>query len=283
MKEALFYKKLDPNRVSCLVCPHLCIIPENETGKCQVRKNIGGILYSLNYGQVSALAVDPIEKKPLHFWRPESQILSVGSYGCNMSCQFCQNFSISQYKPTLSEMTPKDIVQKAKELSLEAIAYTYNEPTVFYEMVLETAMLAKQDGIANVLVTNGFINPEPLAQLMPYIDAANVDVKTYDHLLYGSVCEGNLDAVLSTIQQLVVHNIHVEVTCLLVPGLFEDLGRIEIFFKDLRQLAGDVPLHLSRYYPRYLYKAPATDLAKMREIQYVAQKFFSYAQLGNVY
>ena len=248
----------------------------------EYEKNRDGILYSLNYGQVSALAVDPIEKKPLHFWRPGSHILSVGTYGCNMSCRFCQNFDISQNKPVLTAVKPEAIVQEAKRLALEAIAYTYNEPTVFYEMVLETAMMAKQYGIANVLVTNGFINPEPLEQLMPYIDAVNVDVKTYDKSLYRSVCEGELDAVLSTVKRLIDKQIHVELTCLLVPGLFEDLERVDSFFKNLRHLAGDVPLHLSRYYPKYLYKEPATDIAKMYEIQYIAQKYFSYVKLGNI-
>ncbi len=282
MKEALFYKKLESNKVSCLLCPHFCILKEDEIGKCRVRKNEEGILYSLNYGQVSTLAVDPIEKKPLHFWRPGSQILSVGTYGCNMSCPFCQNFDISQNKPVLATITPEAIVQEANRLSLEAIAYTYNEPTVFYEMVLETAMLGKLSGMANVLVTNGFINPEPLEQLLPYIDAVNVDVKTYDKSLYRSVCEGELDAVLSTVKRLVAQDIHVELTCLLVPGLFEDLQRVESFFKNLRHIAGDVPLHLSRYYPKYLYKEPATDIEKMYEIQYIAQKYFAYAKLGNV-
>lgn len=283
MKEALFYKKLESNQVSCELCPHHCIVAPNETGRCNVRKNIEGRLYSLNYGKVSGLAVDPVEKKPLHFWRPGSQILSFGTFGCNMSCKFCQNFDISQNVPNYQIVMPEDIVTEAERLSLQAIAYTYNEPTVFYEMMLETAILAKKKGIANVLVSNGFINPKPLKKLIPYLDAANIDVKTYDKGLYRAVCSGELDPVLSTVKLLTQEKIHTELTCLLVPGLFEDLTLVEAFFKNLRDVAGDVPIHLSRYFPRYLYQEPPTDIGKMLEIQYIVQKYFSYAKLGNIY
>lgn len=283
MKEALFYKKLESNQVSCELCPHHCTLELNQIGKCNVRKNIDGILYSLNYGKVSGVAVDPIEKKPLHFWRPGSQILSFGTFGCNMSCKFCQNFDISQNIPNYQNIMPEEIVNEAQRLSLEAIAYTYNEPTVYYEMVIETAILAKKKGIANVLVSNGFINLKPLKKLMPYLDAANIDVKTYDKGLYRAICSGELEPVLNTIKHLVKEKIHVELTCLLVPGLFEDLALVEVFFKGLRDIAGDAPLHLSRYFPRYLYKEPPTDIGKMLEIQYIAQKYFSYAKLGNIY
>lgn len=282
MKEAAYYSQLDSGNVKCELCPHSCILKEEAVGRCHVRQNKGGKLYTLNYGKVTGIAIDPIEKKPLHFWRPGSQILSFGTFGCNMSCKFCQNFNISQKASEYAVWTPDDIVNEAKNLKIEAIAYTYNEPTVYYEMVYDTATLAKQNGIANVLVTNGFINEEPLLELLPLIDAMNIDVKTYSSSIYKMICGGDLEPVMRTAEIAVKHKVHVELTCLLVPGLFDDLSEVELLFKHIRDRVGDVPLHLSRYFPKYMYTEPSTEISRMLEVQYIAHKYFSYAKLGNV-
>jgi pyruvate formate lyase activating enzyme len=237
-----------------------------------------------------------------------SKILSFGSIGCNFKCGFCQNCDISKefVLPTIEkddineldknepayrintqlsnykQMTPQDIINATHHYGLISIAYTYNEPTVFYEMVYETAMLAHENGLSNVLVTNGYINEEPFKLLAPFIDAMNIDVKTYDQHLYRSVCGGDLDSVLNTIRLAIDYNIHIELTCLIVPSLFKDKKLIQQFFRELYDVSGDAYLHLSRYFPRYLYEEKATDIGYMMQIKEMALVYFSHVYLGNV-
>ncbi len=293
LKRAMFWsadKGISGGDVLCELCPHFCRLGDGQTGFCKVRKNIGGVLYSLNYGVISSIAIDPIEKKPLYRFYPGSSILSIGSVGCNFACQFCQNYTISkefELHPEINvnryeRVDPQDIIDLTRREGLNQIAFTYNEPTVFYELVYETAILAKKANIRVVLVTNGFINEEPFLKLMPYIDGMNIDVKTYDEGLYRKKIHGGLEPVLQTIKLAVREGIHLEVTCLVVPNLFEDEKLSEGLFSRLYETAGDVVLHLSRYFPRYHYDEPATDIQHMMRLQKVARKYFTYVYLGNI-
>ena len=216
MKEALFYQALADKKVKCLLCPHGCIVSPDKTGFCGVRQNKQGKLYSLIYGQITSLASDPIEKKPLYHYHPGEYILSLGTKGCNLACLFCQNWSISQNPDALLEpISCEQIIKQAKRDKSFGIAYTYNEPFIWYEFVLDTAILAKSQGLENVLVTNGYINPEPLDKILPYIDAMNIDLKSIDNEFYQKFCKGQLEPVLATIKS--AHQAcHIELTNLII-------------------------------------------------------------------
>ncbi len=202
MKEAKFYRKTDSNNLKCTLCPHECSIKNGQYGLCKVRKNIEGKLYSLNYAKISALAMDPVEKKPLYHYYPGSNILSVGTYGCNFKCSFCQNWQISQNKPPLKDIRPEELVEIAKNRNSIGIAYTYSEPSVWYEFVYETAKLARKRNLKNVLITNGFINKKALVDLLPYIDAVNVDLKAFNDEFYHEQAVGQLQPVLDNIKYI---------------------------------------------------------------------------------
>ncbi|HPU08203.1 MAG TPA: AmmeMemoRadiSam system radical SAM enzyme, partial [Candidatus Atribacteria bacterium] len=203
MKVAHFFTNLENNRVQCLLCPHQCIIAEGRRGTCRVRKNEGGILYAQTYGKISSLALDPIEKKPLYHFYPGREILSVGSVGCNLHCSFCQNWSISQASPenfSLREANPEDLASLAHRNGSIGLSYTYNEPFIWWEFVYDTAQLVQKKGLKNVLVTNGYVEEEPLRELLPWIDALNVDLKSMDDDFYRHYCGGTLSPVLRTIE-----------------------------------------------------------------------------------
>ncbi|NDL67402.1 radical SAM protein [Anaerotalea alkaliphila] len=291
MHEAMYYEKTTGG-VRCLLCPHRCRIPEGKNGLCGVRRAEGGSLYTLNYGKLSAIHVDPIEKKPLACWRPGSMIFSVGSFGCNMACPFCQNHEISKGRPRTSYHTPDGIVATIRGLDLDSIAYTYNEPTVYYEWMLDTARAAKQAGIANVMVTNGLICSEPLQEILPLMDAFNIDLKTWSDGLYRKLGGTTVEDVLQTIGTAAAAS-HVEVTLLIVPGFYYDpakgprdqqpaLEAIEGLLERLRQAAPDVVLHITRYFPCYHMEEPATDVGYMLQVQETARKYFDTVLLGNV-
>lgn len=280
MREAMFYEKVN-GRTICHLCPNNCIIKLGEKGICGTRVHIDEKLYAANYGIVTGIHVDPIEKKPLANWNPGTEILSVGSYGCNLRCPFCQNHELVEQNIGGIKLTPEAIVAQAISQNLSYIAYTYNEPTVFYEMVFDTAKLAHSKGIKNVLVTNGYINHEPLEALMPYIDALNVDVKSYDDRKFLSMCGGRLEPVVRNIQ-FAMKTAHVEVTMLLVPELYGDMDELDKFGRWLSLTIGDVPVHLSRYFPRHKHDEPATDIDFMLEARKKLQSYFSHVYLGNV-
>lgn len=280
MREAMFYEKQN-ERALCQLCPNKCIIKEGYKGICGTRVHKDGKLYAENYGQVSGIMIDPIEKKPLAHWRQGTDVLSFGSYGCNLKCPFCQNHSISKGKPSVISLQPDAIVAQTISYDLEAIAYTYNEPTVFYEMVYDTAKLAHLKGLKNVLVTNGYINTEPLLKLLPFIDAMNVDVKTYDDQQMLELCGGRLSTVIETIKRSKVM-CHVEITMLIVPGLNDDILEMTKFAKWLFGEVGDLVIHVSRYFPRYEYDLPATDIDLMIRMQKAVKQYFTNVYLGNV-
>jgi pyruvate formate lyase activating enzyme len=283
MREALYYKQ-QGEKVVCSLCPRACLIGEGQAGFCRVRQNRNNILYTTNYARCAAIALDPIEKKPLYHFFPGSLILSLGTWGCNFSCQFCQNWQLAQSQPETGELLPNEAVKKALRLKPEGnigLAYTYSEPSVWYEYILDTASLAKEAGLKNVLVTNGYINEKPLLELLPYIDAMNIDVKAFKNDFYREYCAGQLSAVKHTVE-LAARHCHVEITTLVIPGLNEEPEEIGALAKWLAGINPDIPLHLSRYFPRYKMKIPPTSKESLMRAQEAAQDYLKYVYLGNI-
>ncbi|MGV8980858.1 AmmeMemoRadiSam system radical SAM enzyme [Clostridium sp.] len=282
-KQALFYENRG-DKVSCKLCPHNCLIAAGEHGKCNVRVNRGGILYTINYGEITSMAQDPIEKKPLYHFKPGGNILSVGSFGCNFSCGFCQNHSISQGRANSEYIPPEKLVELCKSIEGNiGIAFTYNEPSIWYEYVYNTSKLLKESlkEVSTVLVTNGYIKEEPLRKLIPYVDAMNIDLKAYNNKYYRDICGGSVKPVMDTIR-VASKECHVEVTTLLVNGENDsalEIGEIASFIASINK---DIPLHLSRYFPNYKMKNPATELEVMYEDTEIAKKHLNYVYMGNV-
>lgn len=282
MKEAMYYKKLDEKRVQCFLCPHNCNIGEGNRGACRVRKNVGGILYSLNYNRISSIAMDPVEKKPLYHFYPGSYILSAGTIGCNLKCSFCQNYQIAQNDATTEEITPEGLVSIAEEQRDNiGVAYTYNEPSIWYEFVVESARLVKLRGLKNVLVTNGFISEEPLKNLLPYIDAMNIDVKGFTEKYYREVCKGILEPVKRTVE-IASKRCHVEITTLVVTDLNDSIEEIGEISKWISSLNKDIPLHLSRYFPNYKLSNDPTPVSTLMAASEEAKKHLNYVYVGNI-
>lgn len=282
LKECLFYEKKDHNAVRCVLCPQYCLIENGYTGFCNARHNKNGVLYSQNYGIVTAYGIDPIEKKPLSNFYPGSKILSIGSYGCNLKCPFCQNYSISQQKKEGVSTTPQNIVDIAThEKNNLGIAFTYNEPMIWYEFVLETAKLNKMKGKKNVLVTNGYINEEPLKELLPFVDAMNIDLKGMSDQYYKEICQGRLQPVLDTIKTS-CKQVHVEITTLLVTDNIDDMDQVKAIAKWLSDIDSEIPLHLSRYFPRYHFDKPATEIDFMKKAKLEADKYLKNVYMGNI-
>jgi len=285
-RKAMYFEKIENGKVHCYLCPHNCIISPEKVGMCRVRQNIDGELYSLNYGKITSIALDPIEKKPLYHFHPGSKILSAGTFGCNLKCSFCQNWTIAHDIPESFEITPSRLVQETEKNVSEGnigIAYTYNEPSIWYEFVYETSKLIKGKGLLNVLVTNGFINSEPLENLMPYIDAMNIDVKAFNSSFYKDVCKGDgaLEYIKSTIEQA-SQKCHLEVTTLVIPELNDSMDEIGELAKWLASISKDIVLHLSRYFPNYRMNKPATPLKTLNAAAEKASHYLRYVYLGNV-
>jgi len=291
MKEAMFYRQLENSRVVCELCPHFCKLKENQIGICGVRKNISGKLHSLVYGKAIAVHVDPIEKKPLFHVAPGSQSFSMSTVGCNFHCKFCQNHDISQVKIVddmsrfSRELNPDELVTIAKQNSCISIAYTYTEPTIYFEYAYDTAKIAHNSGILNVFVTNGYINPEPLQFIQEYLDAANVDLKSYSENFYKKLVGAKLAPVLETLKLMKKLNIWIEVTTLVIPDendSEQELAAIASFIKN--ELGAETPWHISRFYPNYQLTdhppTPVSTLNKAREIGF--DEGLRYVYLGNV-
>ncbi|SCG81948.1 pyruvate formate lyase activating enzyme [Proteiniborus sp. DW1] len=283
LREALFYKKHD-DKIKCFLCPHNCNIPEGKHGLCGVRVNKEEILKTINYGEITSMAIDPIEKKPLYHFKPGGNILSVGSFGCNFSCDFCQNYSISKYKPDSKYILPEELIPICSSASDSiGIAFTYNEPSIWYEYVLDTSrqLKEKHPDLNVVLVTNGFIEEGPLVKLLPYIDAMNIDLKSFQNDYYRKTCGGEKDAVLKTIENS-YKACHVEITTLLVNGLNDSEEEIKEIASYLAGLNKDIPLHLTRYFPSYKMEAPPTDIKTMLKAREIAAEYLNYVYLGNI-
>ena len=282
-REALYYEKVESGRVRCRLCPYNCLIADGSRGACGVRVNKAGALVTEVYGKTTGMALDPIEKKPLYHYHPGEYILSLGTKGCNFHCQFCQNWHISQEldAPT-QDVTSSEVVAKAIELGSFGIAYTYNEPFIWYEFVLETAKLARSDGLENVLVTNGFVNMEPLEELLPLVGAMNIDLKSFDEDFYIKICGGRLKPVLDVIKKS-AKSCHIELTNLIIPTLNDSPDTITKMVGWIYDNLGpDVPLHFSRYFPQYKMELPQTDMKALLKAYEIARKKLKYVYLGNV-
>jgi len=283
MKEAAYYEKLADGAVQCHLCPHQCRIADGRTGLCGVRENRDGTLYSTIYGQVTSIAMDPIEKKPLYHFHPGTNILSLGTRGCNFACQFCQNWTISQATPDTRPLAPEAAVQAAQQESSIGIAYTYNEPSIWFEFLLATARLARDAGLANVLVTNGFINPEPFAELLPYVDGINMDLKSIRPEFYTRLCRGTLDPVLAS-ARTAARNTHLEVTNLIIPGHNDSDEEFEELAAWIEaELGPQTPAHLSAYFPRYKLQAPPTPVETLERALAIFSRRLHHVYLGNCY
>lgn len=273
--------------VQCGLCPHKCTLKNGQMGFCGTRKNVDGEMSCISYGQMTAVAIDPIEKKPLYHFYPGTAILSVGGFGCNMKCPFCQNYGISQRGIEVAQecLTPEMLVELANKVTHEAgsigVAFTYNEPLLSYEYLLDVAPMLKEAGQKVVLVTNGQIMRSPLENLLPYVDAMNIDLKAFSpegYIWLG----GDLATAQATIQQAVEAGIHVEVTTLVVPDFNDEPAMMEAEAQWLANIKKDMPLHLSRYFPRYKLNTPATPLETLKLLQGIAEGYLDYVYLGNV-
>lgn len=285
MHQAMYWEKTEGEKVQCLLCPQNCVLAPGRKGFCRARFNDGGRLYTLNYGQCSSYGMDPIEKKPLYHFYPGSYIFSAGTFGCNLRCGFCQNWTIAHADPETITLTPARLIEIAAAdhpgHRSVGIAYTYSEPFMWYEFIYDTAKLAREAGMKNVLVTNGFINPEPLAEILPLIDAMNIDVKGFRESYYNETCVGKLHPVLRTVEEASRH-CHVEITTLLVTGLNDSEEEISDLVNWLSGIDREIPLHFSRYFPNYKLELPPTPVATMERAREVALDKLSYVYLGNV-
>ena len=284
MIQAQYWERGREDTVQCLLCPQDCIIVPGSSGRCLVRKNVGGELYSLNYSFVHGLALDPIEKKPLYHFCPGNLILSAGSRGCNLACGFCQNWSSVLGKGHAEIMTPKELVDLAlstRDKGNCGLAFTYTEPLMWYEYVLEAAGIAKVHGIKTVLVTNGFIRPRPWLELLKVIDAVNIDLKAFSLEFYQNNCQGQLEPVLEAIA-LAEGKCHVEVTTLLIEGQNTEKREIRRLSSFLAGLSPRIPLHLSRYYPARLWRQPPTSARLIEDLAAVAREKLDFVYTGNL-
>jgi len=271
--------------VVCTLCPHRCRIRPESRGICQVRLNLAGRLVAESYGRITALALDPVEKKPLYRFHPGSMILSAGSYGCNFRCGFCQNWSISQEKAPSRLIMPETLVDLAEQARAQGnigLAFTYNEPLVGFEYVLDTARLARKLGLVNVLVTNGSINPEPMDELLPWIDAMNIDLKAWQPDFYKRICHGSLQPVLDTIARCAAR-CHVEVTTLLIPGLNDQDEAVSSMADWLASIRTDIPLHLTRHHPDYrMTDQQPISRQRLLDLVKLASRSLHYVYAGNL-
>ncbi|MBN2738011.1 MAG: AmmeMemoRadiSam system radical SAM enzyme [Spirochaetales bacterium] len=280
--KAKYYKTKENRIIACTLCPHQCVLLPGKSGICRVRENQDGHMALPFYGKISALALDPIEKKPLYHFFPGKMILSVGFWGCNLRCPFCQNYSISQKTKGHSELlSPQELVKKVYERGSFALAYTYSEPLVHWEYLMETVKLAREAGIKNVLVSNGHLEEAPARELLAYIDAANIDLKGFQEDFYAKEIKGSLEAVKNFIR-LASEMTSLEVTTLVIPGKNNSPDEIEEIAVFLASLNREMAYHLSAYYPCYEYDAPPTEPAELMSLGQIASKHLSYVYLGNI-
>jgi pyruvate formate lyase activating enzyme len=270
----------DGDAVRCGLCPHRCRIEEGTAGICGVRVNRGGTLFAATYGKVAAVAVDPIEKKPLFHFHPGARILSTGSVGCNLRCDFCQNWHLVLQRAPVETVRIEDLVSAARRENSIGIAYTYNEPFIQFEFVLECSRAFRAAGMKNVLVTNGYVNPAPLAEILPFVDAMNIDLKSMDPAFYREICGGDLDPVLETIRTAAKAT-HVEITTLLYTGRNDAEGDVRKVVDFVAETDREIPLHISRYFPMHRATAPPTPPDRLASGYGIARERLPFVYVGN--
>lgn len=289
-KDAILWEKVDNGKIHCYLCSHNCVIDDDRYGICGMRQNTGGKLYTYAYGNVIAAHVDPIEKKPLYHFLPGTSAYSIATIGCNFKCPFCQNWTISQLTAETTDargrdLSPEEIVREAERNNCASIAYTYTEPTVFFEYALDTAKKAKERGLHNSFVTNGYMTKDALDEISPYLDAANVDLKFFRDSSYKQICKARLDPVKENIAYMKEQGIWIEVTTLILPGKndsFEELSDIATFLAGLDK---NIPWHISRFHPNYQYtdsKPTPSDTIK-RAMDIGIEAGLKYIYPGNVH
>ena len=286
--ECRYYERMEDGTVRCQLCPHHCRIADGKTGVCHSRRNDGGVLVSEVYAQPCALAIDPVEKKPLYHFHPGTQCLSLACTGCNFRCLNCQNHDISQVEPSAVdhyELSPEAIVALCQKHRCPGIAYTYTEPLTYIEYITDTAKLAHEAGLWNILVTAGYVCQEPLADFLPHLDAANIDLKSFSDSIYQYISGGHLQPVLDTILAMRDAGVWIEITNLIIPGINDDMEMIRQMCRWLtdNHLA-EAPLHFSRFFPRYKMKSiPPTPLPTLQSAKRIAEaEGIKYVYLGNV-
>jgi len=290
MKKAILYEKLKDNKVQCLACHNQCLISNGKTGICGVRQNINGDLHLLVYGKAISVNIDPIEKKPLFHFLPGQKAFSLGTVGCNFACDFCQNWEISQIPRNLDlihtgeEWEPKKIVKYCKDNKIPIIAYTYNEPTVWIEYALDTMKLAQKEGIKNIWVSNGFMTEKALNLIAPYLDAINIDLKSFSEDFYQKICKGQLNPVKENIQKIWKMGIWIEVTTLIIPGLNDSRKELEQIARFLVKISKNIPWHISAFYPCYkMLDRPSTPEETLISAYKIGKKAgLKYVYTGNI-
>ena len=286
--EGFLYKKLKNGKVMCDICPNRCILSPGDRSVCRSKVNMGGTLYSLAYGNPCSANIDPIEKKPLFHVKPRSRAFSIATTGCNFRCLNCQNWEISQAKPhevRHYELFPPDAVQAAERANAESIAYTYSEAITYFEYMIDIARLAREAGLYNLLISNGYINKKPLLELCKVLDAANINLKSFDDAIYRKLNGGRLEPVLNTFKTLHEQGVHFEMTNLVVPGYVDDEDMVkEMCHWILTNLGPDYPLHFLRFSPKYkldrLPPTPVSTLTRFREM--AMAEGIHYVYVGNV-
>jgi pyruvate formate lyase activating enzyme len=287
-KEAMFYEKLKENEIKCKLCPKECVIGDRERGWCGVRENRKGVYHTLVYGNPCSMNPDPIEKKPFFHYLPGTWAFSIATAGCNLNCKFCQNWEISQSRPEETQnnqLPPADVIASAKEANCKSIAYTYSEPTVYYEYMLDTAKLGRKAGIKSVVVSAGFINPEPLKMLCENVDAVKIDLKSMRNKFYNDICSAELQPVLNTLKILKSSGTWCEIVYLIIPSLNDSDAELRDTARWIYENLGpDVPLHFSRFYPMYqLRNLPPTDKERLRSARQMAMDTgLKFVYIGNI-
>jgi pyruvate formate lyase activating enzyme len=280
----LFYKKSN-NKLECLLCPHYCKLSSGKTGICGVRKNTGEKIELLTYGVLSGYSLDPVEKKPLYHFFPGHNILSIGSFGCNMKCDFCQNFHISQKVPQslVPEVTINKIISDALYTERNiGIAFTYNEPIIWFEYMKDVAEIAKKEGLYTVMVSNGYINSQPLNEIIEFIDAFNIDLKSFNNNFYRKLAGAELEPVKNSMKQIARSGKHLEITSLVIPGQNDDINEMVLQSEWIAgELGKDVPFHLSRYFPTYKRDNPPTPEELLKKLFDIASRKLDYVYVGN--
>lgn len=289
MKEAMFFKRLEDTKVKCYLCRHHCVIDDGKKGICRVRENHGGTLYSLVYRKLVSENIDPIEKKPLYHFYPGTTSFSVATMGCNFKCLSCQNYEISQLSKDHDQIAgrdvaPEKIVEEALNYRCKSIAYTYTEPTIFFEYAYEIAKLACQKSIKNIFVTNGYITRDALMTIKPYLHAANVDLKSFSNETYKKLCGARLDEVLDCIRSYKEMGIWIEITTLIIPEINDSESELRQIAEFIKDVCPEIPWHVSRFYPNYrLIEKPPTPLNTLRMAREIGKEAgLRYVYEGNV-
>lgn len=277
--------KISDNKLECTLCPHYCKLAAGKSGICGVRKNTGEKIELLTYGVISGYSLDPVEKKPLYHFFPGHNVLSIGSYGCNMKCDFCQNFNISQKIPEslFPEATPLKIVKAAIAAENNiGVAFTYNEPIIWFEFMRDTSLLAKSEGLYTVMVSNGYVNSEPLSEIIQFIDAFNIDLKAFNNNFYRKLTGSDIEPVKNSLKQIAREGKHLEVTTLIIPGQNDKESEMQLQSEWIAgELGKNVPLHLSKYFPMHKRDDPATSQETLNSLFEIASKNLNHVYMGN--